>query len=254
MQMKTCTVCTIEKPLTTENFHRNKRSKNGFRSICKECRKTEEPKETRSARKKKWLEENKEKAKEYRRKYYLEIQQESNNEKCKIYRDNNKKKIRISANKTYHKNKEKISIQRSARYRENPEPVKQRQRLRRLSNPERAREINAKKHHKRRALMKKVPHHYDEKQWNNCKNYFNNKCAYCGESKPLVQEHFIPVSKGGEYTVNNIVPSCQNCNSRKNNKNFFEWYRNDFSYSSSREKKVLDFLNYENNIQQLSIL
>lgn len=56
------------------------------------------------------------------------------------------------------------------------------------------------------------------------KKYFNNRCAYCGKELPLQQDHFIALSKGGEYSKNNIVPSCQSCNGSKGAKEFETWY------------------------------
>lgn len=56
-------------------------------------------------------------------------------------------------------------------------------------------------------------------EWNEILVYFEYKCAYCGTDKlPLLQEHVVPVSQGGEYTTVNIVPSCKPCNSRKFNR------------------------------------
>ena len=74
---------------------------------------------------------------------------------------------------------------------------------------------------KRKALKCHLPNTLTIQQWKIIKLQFNNRCAYCGKELPLAQEHFIPISKGGEYTVNNIIPSCQSCNSSKGNRDFF---------------------------------
>jgi 5-methylcytosine-specific restriction endonuclease McrA len=61
-------------------------------------------------------------------------------------------------------------------------------------------------------------------EWQNLLVYYNNQCAYCdrpfSDKCPPVQDHFIPFSKGGEYTKENIVPACQNCNARKHDRVF----------------------------------
>ena len=55
-----------------------------------------------------------------------------------------------------------------------------------------------------------------EKEWQILLKKFNYSCAYCGKTNiKLVQEHVIPVSQGGEYTRDNIVPSCDACNKKK---------------------------------------
>jgi 5-methylcytosine-specific restriction endonuclease McrA len=42
-----------------------------------------------------------------------------------------------------------------------------------------------------------------------------NLCIYCGEGKPLTRDHKIPLSRGGTNSIDNIVPACRSCNSRK---------------------------------------
>ena len=57
----------------------------------------------------------------------------------------------------------------------------------------------------------------------------------------LTQDHFIPLSKGGEYSKKNIIPSCRSCNSRKSNKDFYEWYKGDIHYSKERVNKIEEY-------------
>ena len=95
---------------------------------------------------------------------------------------------------------------------------------------------------KREALKKLLPATLTINQWKNIKTHFNNTCAYCGEELPLAQEHFIALSKGGEYSITNIIPSCQSCNSSKSTKNFFIWYSKYKYFSKERELKILDYL------------
>lgn len=90
-------------------------------------------------------------------------------------------------------------------------------------------------------------------QWNIVKRYFGNKCAYCGKEVPLQQDHFVPLSKGGEYTHNNIIPACRSCNTSKHAQNFFDWYPRQKFYSKKREQRILKFLGYKGKIQQLSV-
>jgi 5-methylcytosine-specific restriction endonuclease McrA len=118
--------------------------------------------------------------------------------------------------------------------------------------------INHPKYHnmvwqKRRAKKLSLPYTLTSKQWQQIKEYFNNKCAYCGKELPLSKEHFIPLSKGGEYTINNIIPVCLSCNSSKQDKDFFKWYPAQSFYSKAREKRILKYLGYKNDKQQLKI-
>ncbi len=49
----------------------------------------------------------------------------------------------------------------------------------------------------------------------------NNKCYHCGcelkfdENRQVHLDHFIPLSKGGLHSINNVVWSCQTCNAVK---------------------------------------
>lgn len=57
-------------------------------------------------------------------------------------------------------------------------------------------------------------------QWNEIKAAYGYRCIYCGKqftenTRALTQDHLTAVTKGGPDTVQNIVPSCKPCNSRK---------------------------------------
>lgn len=104
------------------------------------------------------------------------------------------------------------------------------------------REIYNISNQKRRARMKGLTSTLTVQEWKNAIEYFNNECCYCGRKEPLVQEHFIPVSKGGGYTANNIIPSCKSCNSSKGIKDFYKWYPNQREYNIDREKRINGYL------------
>jgi 5-methylcytosine-specific restriction endonuclease McrA len=53
-------------------------------------------------------------------------------------------------------------------------------------------------------------------QWQAIKEHYRHCCVYCGrQMERLTQDHIIPLSKGGSHTVQNVVPACRSCNSRK---------------------------------------
>lgn len=54
---------------------------------------------------------------------------------------------------------------------------------------------------------------------------FHHCCAYCGADGDLHIEHVIPISKGGEHHLGNILPACQRCNYSKRSASVEEWYR-----------------------------
>lgn len=267
-QSKTCTKCGNELPATRDYFHFRKGTPV---SQCKECireykkkyyqenkekvcKKVNEyrndneelirerkiayynkNKEKILDKNRKWREENKDRKAAIDRKYYLEnrehILQYSRN-----YREENKEEIAKSKYEWYLRNKEHVIKMISDWCKENPEKA------------------NAMRQ-RRKARLRALPATLTNKQWKQIKKYFAHKCAYCGEDKPLEQDHFVALSKGGEYTHNNIIPACRNCNAIKSNKDFFEWYPTYEHYSEYRESKILEYLNYKDEgIQQLSIL
>ena len=55
-------------------------------------------------------------------------------------------------------------------------------------------------------------------QWLETLEYFNYKCAYCGERDYEFIEHYLPVHVAGT-TASNCVPACASCNALKDAKN-----------------------------------
>jgi 5-methylcytosine-specific restriction endonuclease McrA len=65
------------------------------------------------------------------------------------------------------------------------------------------------------------------KDWYSLLEEFDYKCAYCKErTNHLSPDHVIPLSRGGENTLNNILPACTTCNTSKNKKLLEEWIPN----------------------------
>jgi 5-methylcytosine-specific restriction endonuclease McrA len=50
-------------------------------------------------------------------------------------------------------------------------------------------------------------------------------CAYCGASGPLQRDCILPISRGGRYTLENVVPACRGCNTSKGNAEVTTWMR-----------------------------
>ena len=51
-------------------------------------------------------------------------------------------------------------------------------------------------------------------------------CAYCGSAAgPLQRDCVLPLSRGGRYTIENIVPACRSCNASKCNDEVTSWLR-----------------------------
>ncbi|TIC81707.1 HNH endonuclease [Nocardioides sp. GY 10127] len=52
-------------------------------------------------------------------------------------------------------------------------------------------------------------------------------CAYCGgaDDGALQKDCMLPISRGGRYTVENVVPACRSCNASKCNLELTVWMR-----------------------------
>jgi fatty-acyl-CoA synthase len=51
-------------------------------------------------------------------------------------------------------------------------------------------------------------------------------CAYCGASGvPMQRDCVMPISRGGRYTIGNVVPACASCNASKCNAEVTGWLR-----------------------------
>lgn len=204
MEMKICPGCGKELPATTEYFTVDKKTKSGLRPRCKEC--DRQYRLENKDRIKKYYEENKEALVEYSRKY----------------REENRGRIKKHKRKYCEKNKERM---------------KKYNRKHREENKEYYRSYMQ----RRRSLKNTLVSTLTINQWQHAQSYFNHGCAYCGSATTLEQDHFWPLSRGGGYTVTNIIPACRSCNSSKHNKLFEEWYPTHESYSPEREAKIYEY-------------
>lgn len=113
----------------------------------------------------------------------------------------------------YAKRREKMLAQMAARYAAGPEPKREYARQWRARNPDKSRAIQYASYAKRKAAQGA----HSPQQWDEVVRYFNGACAYClTPTQVLAREHVVPLSAGGSDDIENIVPACRSCNSRKN--------------------------------------
>jgi len=209
--------------------------------------------------KKIWSENNKEHLCQYR-KMYRNDNKEYLDKNSKLYHEKNKNKYaelkkKWNENNREHiaqyleENKEKFTKYREIYNNENRQSLNRKSLLYAKLNRDKCNILTQ----KYRAKKKKLPCTLTLIQWETIKSQFDNKCAYCGKEKPLEKEHFISLNKNGEFTINNIICACRSCNSSKGNRDFSKWYPTYRNYSKKRETKILKFLGYENENQQLKI-
>jgi 5-methylcytosine-specific restriction endonuclease McrA len=151
-----------------------------------------------------YTEKTKEKRAEYKKKYYEEKKEYVKN-KVREYKKQNRDKVLNSKKKTYCKNREKLLMQsrewkktESGKMSITKSSLIRRNKLGgRISSIE-LKELTAKS---------------------------NNKCYWCGcKIKGAYHfDHYVPISKGGSNSVDNLVISCQFCNLSKGAKDPHEF-------------------------------
>ena len=71
------------------------------------------------------------------------------------------------------------------------------------------------------ALKKNAGGTYTIEDFHNLCDSLNWQCAYCGKQiteDTATRDHVMPVSRGGNNSIDNILPACFSCNASKNNK------------------------------------
>lgn len=62
-------------------------------------------------------------------------------------------------------------------------------------------------------------------EWDDIRTLWGT-CAYCGATDSALQKDCVqPISRGGRYTLTNVVPACRSCNSSKSNDEVTSWMR-----------------------------
>lgn len=91
-------------------------------------------------------------------------------------------------------------------------------------------------------------HEINKFEWEACKTYFNNSCAYCGMSNDeakiktnnyLHKEH---VDHTGSNGLDNCIPACKICNSSKHIKDMKQWFIQQDFYSKEKYDKIVKWI------------
>lgn len=226
MAKKQCSRCQRQKE--PSDFGPDKRASDGLQSACRECS-SKKNKERRDAnieefRKREsayysknkdrinknrsvWRAENKSKVASQKRKYYERVKnQQWFQEKQRAYRASRKEDKR-----QYDKQYAKLNSDKKTRVAK--DWIK--------SNPIRRRAIVFSYDSRRRAAMRGGPSSSEIRDWARKQT---KVCYWCGEKCLKYHiDHYIPIAKGGEHSLHNLVISCPPCNHRKNAKSPYEY-------------------------------
>lgn len=181
---------------------------------------------------------------------------ECSREKARIYERNHKEEQKENFNEWYLKN-QKRNYKRGCKWKENNKEYYTEIHRKWLNeNKDKAKQYQEQRQHKN--------HKINKQEWESCKEYFNNKCAYCGLP---IEEHYytrLGVTKLGDFhkehvdhegsnDLSNCVPSCGNCNSSKHKAILEDWYNlNNPKYTDERYNKIIRWIteDYEQYIEE----
>lgn len=78
---------------------------------------------------------------------------------------------------------------------------------------------------RRKARLDRVDNDLSAVQWESLKAAWGG-CAYCGAVlESLQKDCVLPISRGGRYTLANVVPACASCNASKHHSEVSGWLR-----------------------------
>ncbi|KAA9007334.1 hypothetical protein F4V43_02285 [Paenibacillus spiritus] len=216
MDFKVCTNCKNEKPATKEYFYYHKvtTKKEGVKNKVDS-----------------WCKDCKN---EYQAKYRAEHIEECRVRELEYYHADPIRKERKKAGyKKHAKENREVYAERYAKWCE-----ENRDRLRDYRN---FRDIHKK-------------HEVTKNEWENCKNYFNYRCAYCDHP---IEEHFIKRKRkyiwsdfhkehfenNGANDITNLLPSCLWCNTSKHQSKYEDWYNEgNENYAQERHIKIIQWI------------
>ncbi len=78
---------------------------------------------------------------------------------------------------------------------------------------------------RRKNRMAKREHDLTDDQWAALLAHWGG-CAYCeNDEGPFQKDTVLAISRGGRYTLDNVVPACRSCNASKCNDEVTGWMR-----------------------------
>ena len=78
---------------------------------------------------------------------------------------------------------------------------------------------------RRKRRLARVAHDLTDAQWAALLDAWGG-CAYCGATGlPLQRDCIMAISRGGRYTLTNVVPACRSCNASKCSDEVTTWLR-----------------------------
>lgn len=65
-----------------------------------------------------------------------------------------------------------------------------------------------------------------ERDWQRLLRRYDDRCAYCGTRPDVIHmDHVVPLKRGGQHSIGNVLPACPDCNLRKSARLLAAWKR-----------------------------
>lgn len=250
MGEKKCPHCDIWK--TANEFYSDKSKKDGLSSWCRSCCKSnsrkryaENPEKSKCANAA-YIHANRSKSLEHKRRY-RERHAEKLKEKNRLWRIKNRRLLRERDQRWREENREHLREQNRIWVEQNRARHQENQRRWRRNNPQAS--INYAT--RRRVAIGDTK--IGAQEWRKLMLEYEFRCFYCDEKLTVSNrslDHIIPLTKGGQHHIDNLIPCCRSCNSSKGNR-FFSWMSgldinsNKRSHLLSRLKKVAEIHHIE---------
>jgi hypothetical protein len=264
--LKRCSKCKQEFPATTENFSRNKATRDGLQHYCKRCfsesQKAYRQQPQQQERIRRYMSdykakpENKAKAKQL-------IKERQSTPEFKAHRKYRRSKLENKTKELAYAHDRWLRIKNDPNHKEKrressnrtyANPLKREKRLVRT----RLWHENHKHDPSYKAKVKVVTIRYRARkrqlqdtltlvQWSRAVSYFDSCCAICGRAlnglfHTAAADHWLPLSSADcpGTTASNIVPLCHGvdgCNNSKSNRDPVEWL--EWKFGERKAKRIL---------------
>jgi hypothetical protein len=174
--------------------------------------------------------------------YYPPYCKKCSSERSNKYQKENKEQTKEYSKEIYRRKEQYFKHKAKKWSRENKEKHNHQKKRWQQNNPDKL-----KKYRIQRMTEKK--HEITDQEWEQCKEYFNNECAYCGldeeRHKQIFKQqlHRDHVNPDGANDISNCIPSCKSCNSSKHDYQLEDWYsETNENYTIDRFNKILNWL------------
>lgn len=124
----------------------------------------------------------------------------------------NKDKVNQWNRESYARHRVENKIRKAEYYKENKFKIQQRAKAWKEENKDKIQFSSAKRDAFERSCQ---IHDLTLQQWQQLKKSYGYRCGYCRRRRRLEMDHKQPISRGGQHTLENIIPACRDCNCEK---------------------------------------